>query len=1011
MLKKAFLWMLLLTIVITTLIPTLVGATTPAVTNNCVRIHYLRSSFDYNGWTLYLWGPGYTGSAVTWDLSLEATGMDEYGPYWDVPYGSGALNFIVHNGDSKQYDSDRDFPEPAKGKEIWVCQGDAGYYETITAALTAAGITAVPEIAEGFTRIYYLRSDKIYDGWGLHGWTSAGSLPGVTWNEPLGITGCDKYGYAYWEVPSNISGYIIHKGDLKDTPADRVLDTSNNENFVVSGDVKNYTHRLTAIKKAGNRIISAILTGLKTIKVTTSTALDSNAVIKVTQGDAVVAVSEIDRSLAPVYLINLAVEVEFGQTYHVVIDNMSLEVTISPELIDKLFIYNGKLGAIYSPNSTTFKLWAPLASEVKLLFYKSNSSATASSAVLMTKNKQGVWSCTVPGNLEGQLYQYQVTNAGISKLVLDPYAVSMAAFNSKGSDKVGKAVVIDLSKTNPDYWKGDHYVKLNNQEDAIIYEVHVRDFSIADTSVPQAKRGTYLGFIEKIPYLKELGVTHVQLQPVQNWYYGDESNKAFESGMATDNSNYNWGYDPHNYNSPEGWFSSDPDDPYARVRELKQLISELHKAGIGVVLDVVYNHTAITSIFEDIVPNYYYRRDGDGNFTNGSGCGNDTASERAMFRKFMIDSATYWVREYHIDGFRFDLMGLHDINTMKELAFACRTINPYIEMHGEGWDMGTLPLHYRYCKGGGSDADYHRALLEVSRGISAFSDGMRDGLIQQNFQSPTKGGFVQNDTTYERDHESLVRRGIVGNIVGYTTTLPINENKYDCFCDDPEESVNYTTCHDGLTINDKLKLTLPSANREEFIKRYKLQCAIIMTSQGKAFFQAGEEVFRSKPATDSAANQSYISGGYCHNSHDASDDINKIDWSKYQAKDQETIDLHDFYAGMIALRKTHRAFRMETTDMIQNNLTFIDEAIDGLIAYRIQRADGKEIWEDIIVVYNATSALQTVKVPEVDLTDWQVVVDGDQVNLEGIETNAIILGNQTITVPPISAVIIHAPVD
>lgn len=993
-----------------TAIPFLVQAIVAPVTADCARIHYLRPDFNYDGWHLYVWGDGYIGEPVAWDASLSATGMDEYGPYWDVPWGGGGLNFIVHNGDARQYPADRNFPEPAAGKELWVIHDSGEYYTASVPALTAAGIPAAPAISDGYTRLYYLQPDKNHDGWGLHAWSDSGGLTGITWENPMAIRGYDHYGYAYWDVPSDLAGYIIHQGDTKDTPTDRSLDPSNNENFIVSGDPVNYTDRLTAMQKVSNRIVMATFTTSNTIRFTTLTAVDQNAAIRVRDGDADLVLGQIDRSQAPVYTITLARDCDL-KIYRLTVDNMATDVIINPELVDRYFSVDEKLGACYSPTATAFKLWAPLADEVQLLLFSSNASSTPSSVIPLAKGEHGVWNCKVSGNLDGQLYQYQVTHGQTVKRVLDPYAVSMADFDSGGADTVGKAAVINLAKTNPADWERDRFIKLENPEDAIIYEVHLRDFTIADRSIPAAKRGTYEGFIAKIPYLKRLGITHVQLQPVQNWYYGKESDRSYESGMATDNSNYNWGYDPHNYFTPEGWFASDSADPYARVRELKRLIRELHKAGIGVVLDVVYNHTAVSDIFEDIVPNYYYRRNDDGTFTNGSGCGNDTASERAMFRKLMIDSATYWVREYHVDGFRFDLMGLHDIPTMKELSLACRAINPFIELHGEGWDLGTLPLHDRYIKGGGSEDDHHRALLEIPHGIAMFSDGMRDGLIQENYQSATKGGFVQNDTRYERDHEAYVRRGIVGNIVNYTTGLPINRAWYDCFCDDPEESVNYTTCHDGLTIHDKLKLTLPEdVSRDELIKRYKLQFAIVMTSQGKAFFQAGEELLRSKPATDPSANQNYISSGYCHNSHDASDDINKIDWRGYQALDPETIDVHDFYAGLIRLRKAHRAFRMETAEMIQTHLSFIEEDSDGLIAYRIKGADGEDGWNDMIVIFNATSVRQTLNVPGVDLTDWKVVVDGDRVHLNELKSTLIRLRKGVVTVPPISAVVIHAPV-
>lgn len=896
----------------------------------------------------------------------------------------------------------------------WIIQETGNDY-TAEPALSVAGMPAVPAVPDGHTRIHYLRPDQRYDGWGLHGWTRSGNLPGISWFAPMSISGTDNYGAVYWDVPSDLAGYIIHCGNRKDTAADRSLDHTSNENFVVCGDPSNYTDRLTAIKKAGNRFANARLTGFSTIELTMLTGMDAQIAIRVVDGDNNLPIDGIDQSHGSRVIIRLAQALRVDRTYRVLLDQNAVIVTVAPELLDTHFAYDGPLGAIYSVSATTFKLWAPLASAVWLLFFTGSNDETPSRVVPLDRGsgtEQGIWRCTVSGDLEGQIYQYQVIHERIGKRVLDPYAVAMTEFNSDGEDLVGKGVVVHPGKSNPEGWEMDHYVRLEHAEDAIIYEVHIRDFTIADPGIPPSLRGTYEGFILKIPYLKTLGVTHVQLLPVQNWYYGNESDKSYEPGMATDNSNYNWGYDPHNYYTPEGWFASEPGDPYARIRELKRLIRELHQAGIGVVLDVVYNHTALASILEDIVPNYYYRREDDGTFTNGSGCGNDTASERAMFRKLMIDSAMYWVREYHVDGFRFDLMGLHDISTMNQLALACRAINPEIELHGEGWNIGTLPLHDRYCKGGGSGADYHRPLLLVDRGIAMFSDGMRDGLIQFDYQSPTQGGFVQNDAGYGRDHEAYVRRGIVGNIVGYTTGLPINNALYDCFCDEPGESVNYTTCHDGLTIHDKLKLTLPeNVSRDEFIKRYKLQCAVVMISQGKVFFQAGEELLRSKPATDPAANQSYISYGYCHNSHNASDDINKIDWSKFQAGDPETLDLHDFYAGMIRLRKAHRAFRMERVEMIQASLEFLEEAVDGLLAYRIRRKDGQDIWEDIIVIFNATSTKQTVDVPGVNLNQWQVVVDGKRVNLNGILPDGrIALGDGVITVPEISAVILHAPV-
>lgn len=891
-------------------------------------------------------------------------------------------------------------------------------YTSLEPDLTISELPALPALPNGYIRIHYLRPDEQYEGWGLHAWTDAGNLPGITWNRPMPISGRDHYGGVYWDVPAELTGYIIHSGDHKDTMADRRIDHSANanEHFVVCGDPESYTDPLTAVKKAGHRFANARMTGFSTIELSLVTGMAPKAAIEVMEGERRLPVAGVDQHDRSRIIILVAEELRVDRTYRVLLDRNAIVATVAPEFLDSDFAYDGPLGVVYSVSATTFKLWAPLAGAVRLLFFNQSQDKSPSRAIPLKRGdgpEQGVWCGVIPGDLDGQIYQYQVIHGLSEKRVLDPYAVAMTEFDSDGDDRIGKGVVVNLTKSNPEGWERDRHVRLVHPEDAIIYEVHIRDFTIADLAIPPALRGTYEGFMLKIPYLQALGVTHVQLLPVQNWYYGNELDKRYESGMATDHSNYNWGYDPHNYFTPEGWFASNPRDPYARIRELKRLISELHRAGIGVILDVVYNHTALANILEDIVPNYYYRRSDDGTFTNGSGCGNDTASERLMFRKLMIDSALYWVREYHVDGFRFDLMGLHDIPTMNQLVAACRAIHPEIELHGEGWNIGTLPLHDRYCKGGGSGADYHRPLLLVERGIAMFSDGMRDGLIQPSFESPTQGAFIQNAPGYGRDHSAYVRRGIVGNIAGYVTELPINTAPYDCFCDEPGESVNYTTCHDGLTIHDKLKLTLrDDISRVEFIRRYKLQCAVIMTSQGKVFFQAGEELFRSKPAIDSRANPIYISFGYCHNSHDASDDINKIDWNRFQAGDPEILDLYDFYAGMIRLRRAYKGFRMTSAAMIQRRLIFLTGTADGVIAYRIGGARGEEDPRDLLVIFNATPVRQRIPVPGADLRNWRVLVDGDQVDLEGLSAfPGIILSESEATVPEISAIILYGPID
>ncbi|MGE5583788.1 MAG: pullulanase-associated domain-containing protein, partial [Bacillota bacterium] len=670
------------------------SSVTASIPSGYVRIHYIRTDQVYDGWGLHLWGDGYSGPAITWDSPAPVTGLDDYSCYWDAAYsGSGNLNFIIHNGNLKDPGPDQAFPNPETAKEIYIVSGSNTIYQNLDSALSAAGITNlnIPPVPADCVRLHYCRPDNNYSGWGLHIWGTGYTGPAIDWGAPAQPNGSDTFG-VFWDIPyagtGNI-GFIVHNGGAKDPGPDQAFDTSVQENWVISGEATVFNSRLNAAKGLFNRIERAVIIGRRELEIRVRLAISNPVVVK--DGAREVQVVATDNSSALIYRVTVNEDLDFTKIYTVSIGNLSATTVVAPEVIDANYAYEGWLGNHYTPLATTFKLWAPLATDVKLLLYSKGDDLNPGRTVQMYRGEQGVWQTAVCGDLSGKFYQYAVTNGGVTKVVLDPYARSMAAFNSDGPDKTGKGAVISLPKTDPAGWERDSYVKLKAQEDAIIYEMSVRDFTIAQNSgVEPDLRGTYLGFIRKIPYLKSLGVTHVQLMPVQNWYYGDENNRAFENTHDSP-ANYNWGYDPHNYNTPEGWYSTNPSNPYARIKELKSLIQALHKAGIGVVLDVVYNHTATTDILENIVPNYYYRRNPDGSFTAGSGCGNDTASERFMWRKFMVESTAYWVKEYHIDGFRFDLASLHDDTTMKRVAAACRSINPFIELHCEGWDLGTLP--------------------------------------------------------------------------------------------------------------------------------------------------------------------------------------------------------------------------------------------------------------------------------------------------------------------------------
>ncbi len=962
-----------------------------------VRLHYLRTDGQYEGWGLHLWGSGYVGPEVTWTSPLLLSGVNDYGVYWDIPYnqGLGDLNFIIHRGDIKDPDGDRKYPNPDNNREIFCITGDSTAYLNFDESLTALGKERldIPAVPEGYVRLHYFRSDGLYDGWGLHLWGSGYAGLEIQWGSPVSISGMDTYG-AYWDIPYAGEGdlnFIIHRGNVKDPDGDRIYtDPANNrELWAVSAELDAYTSRLAALKAMGNKIDSAVIVGSKQIEIRLSAPLKD--AIRVLDGKKPVPLSKLDSSREPIYLVEVREELDFDKSYRIEIGKLTSMTVLSAAAIDDRFAYDGELGNFYSPHNTIFKVWAPVASAVQLYLFADGQAVEPNQIIDLTKKEQGIWSVTVEGDLAGKFYQYAVTNAGEIRIGLDPYAKSMAAFDINGNDPIGKGAVVDLERTDPTGWENDTYVSIEDLEDVVLYEMSVRDFTIAENSgVALERRGTYLGFIEKIPHLLEMGITHVQLQPIQNFYYGNEFDRSFENIGSQGEANYNWGYDPHNYNTPEGWYSLNPADPHLRIKEVKELVKALHDVGIGVVLDVVYNHTAKTEPLENLVPNYYYRRNTDGSFTSGSGCGNDTASERKMWRKFMVESTKYWVEEYHIDGFRFDLMGLHDEATIQEIAATLRKINPDIELHGEAWNMGTLPETDRYIKNVGNNW----SLLEMEHAVAAFNDTIRDALIQEYYASPLpEGGFIQ---AANPGKEELIRAGIIAGMIDYTTDLPIEKGAYHRFADDPEEVITYVNCHDGYTIWDKIVGSTPNGIAREQIKTNKLAAAIIFTSQGKAFMHGGEEMLRTKPDPDN------IESGIDHNSYDSGDLTNQIDWSR---KDKYA-EVVEYYKGLIELRKSHEAFRMETMEEIKKGLTFINENEDYLIAFRLMEQDGTDEWQKIVVIYNANRTARTITVDGVD-SGWKVVVDGERAGIIPLMDTEVILGNGTVTVPAVSAVVIY----
>ncbi|MDF2430570.1 MAG: pullulanase [Mucilaginibacter sp.] len=611
-------------------------------------------------------------------------------------------------------------------------------------------------------------------------------------------------------------------------------------------------------------------------------------------------------------------------------------------------VYSGNdLGVKYAPLQTTFKVWAPKASEVKLRLYNAGDGGEAVNTVNMVKSINGTWELTVKHNLKNKYYTFQVMQDG--KWLQERPDIYAKAVGVNGK----RGMVADMASTNPENWQGDKKPALKNFTDIIIYETHVRDISISPNSGIEHK-GKFLGLAETgtrspdgiatgLDHIKELGVTHVHLLPSFDFNTVDETKPQANQ--------YNWGYDPLNYNVPEGSYATDAYDGNVRIREFKKMVQTLHKNGLRVILDVVYNHTSdINSNFNQFTPGYFYRHNPDGSYSNGTGCGNEVASERAMVRKFMIESVVYWAKEYHLDGFRFDLMGVHDIETMNQISDALHKIDPTIFIYGEGWTAGNSPLPEDLRSVKKNIAKVHQ--------VAVFSDDIRDG-IKGGWGDLKEKGFVSGGT----GKAESVKFGIVASTPNKQVDFTkVNYSKAP-WAAQPYQTITYVSCHDDNTLWDRLKISNPNANEDDLIKMDKLANAIVLTSQGISFLHSGVEMLRTKQGIA--------------NSYNAPDSINQIDWSrktKYKA-------VFEYYKALVALRKHHPAFRMPSTEMINNNLRFIETGDQCLIAYTISNNANGDSWKNILVVLNGNTNERAVKIPA---GNWTLTADENSVNAKGI---------------------------
>ncbi len=610
--------------------------------------------------------------------------------------------------------------------------------------------------------------------------------------------------------------------------------------------------------------------------------------------------------------------------------------------------YGGEdLGVCYTKEQTNIRIWAPTANTVELRIYRQSHGGSAIRIDQFEKSENGTWIIKINGDLNGYFYTIRVNDGG---WLNETPGIDAKAVGINGH----RGLIFNPEETNPADWKNDQRIKCDHATDAIIYELHVRDFSIAPSS-GITNKGKYLAFIETgtlspeglktgIDHLVELGITHVHLLPVYDFLTVDEK--------APDQS-YNWGYDPQNFNAPEGSYSSNPNTT-SRILELKMLIQSLHKAGIGVVLDVVYNHTSHTrrSFFNQTVPGYYYRQKSNGTFSNASGCGNEIATERGMVHKFIIDSLYYWATEFHLDGFRFDLMGIYDLETMNQIRAKMDSISPSILLYGEGWAADKSPLNETWRAVKNNVSRLYR--------IAAFNDDFRDGIKGNSFNSQSKG-FVNGQTIQEEN----IKFGIVGACFHPQIVYGYVEHSKSPWASEPWQCVNYASCHDNFTLFDKLTSSSPDASEEEIMRMVMLAGALVLTSQGIPFIHAGVEMARTKFGD--------------HNSYKSPDRINQIDWSRKNVY----IEIFRYYQAMINLRKAHPAFRMISGDQIRKHLIFSSEYQPGVASYVLVNHANDDKWRTILLVFNGNRNEITFKLE--NHIKWRIIARDTTINMDSTD--------------------------
>lgn len=830
------------------------------------------------------------------------------------------------------------------------------------------------EAAGAVLKLHYNRPDGDYEGWDVWIWGTGATDDAFEFVEENGeMVATIPLGPTATSV-----GFIVRMGDswVKDVDADQFIDVSE----MVSGTVHAYVesgvegarkeYGEDAVK--GVRMVSAMYDGDKTITALFTAKIEDSldGYFALSGKDGAIAIEKVEAVSDTEYNLTIAEKLDMTEVYTITANGNESKVTMpnvySTKEFEDQYTYTGNdLGATYTKEKTTFRVWAPTAKSVKVNIYKSgnDSMADMESQIELTADVNGTWVGEMEGDLAGKYYKYRVQIGDTINTTGDPYA------RSAGVNGV-RSMIIDLDSTDPEGWADDKNPNEDlNPNDAIIYELHIRDLSTHESSGIENK-GKFLGLTETgtktpsgvstgIDHIKELGITHLHILPMYDFGSVDE----------TDPNGFNWGYDPVNYNVPEGSYSTNPSDGAVRVKEAKQMVKALHDNGISVVMDVVYNHVqnAGEFCFNQIVPGYFSRISDTGVYSNGSGCGNDTATERSMVKKYIVDSVNYWADEYHIDGFRFDLVGLMDTELINEIVETVHKNHPSVIFYGEGWSMATdvTKSGYDLAVQGNSDK---------TPGFAYFNDTIRDGLRGNVFDT-ADAGFVSGNTGYTND----IRQTFMGYDIPYYLGT---------WCSNPAQTVNYASCHDNNTLIDRIAISTPDATREEQVKMNNLAAAIYLTSQGIPFMQAGEEMLRTKVNEDGTFNE---------NSYNAGDAVNQLRWDNLD--DKEYSDVFEYYKGLIAFRKAHPALRLSTAEDVSANITAIDGIPDNAAAFKINGGVNGEKSDAIYVIFNAGKEDAEFSIPE---GKWNVCVEGNKAGTKSLRT----VDGGKVTVEGISAMVL-----